>query len=175
MTDDRHQPDDVSAMAAEHALGLLSAEDGAPRLPAKRRTRKSRRRSRRWRGRVRRCTTKTNSVAPPAVSGRDRGGDRRQRGGQRQCRRPADPAEHLAVGNGCNDGDAAGLALVLLYQPHPAPSPGNTAAQRAPATPMVAMLGGKTSDEGRCELGTGRAAACARGGWGHARRPGPCA
>ncbi len=40
---------------------------------------------------------------------------------------------------------AAGLALVLVYQPHPAPPPGTPAAQRAPAAPMVAMLGDKTA------------------------------
>ena len=96
--------------------GCSAPMSGARRSPAKRRTRNLRPRSPAGAAVFapfrdddeRRCTARRTVE-------RDRGGNHRQRARQRQSRRPPDPAENLAFGNGCNDGDQApGLAAEFL-------------------------------------------------------------
>ncbi len=65
MTDDR-QPDDASAMAAEHALGLLSADERRAALAREASDPQFAAEVARWRGRLAPLHDETNAVAPPA-------------------------------------------------------------------------------------------------------------
>ena len=133
-------------MAAEQALRLLSADERREALAREASDPQFAAEVARWRGRLAPLHDETNAVAPPA--GLWSGIEAAITGSVPANDNLAGLRNRLKIWRSATaamTAIAAGLALVLVYQPHPAPPPGTPAAQRAPAAPMVAMLGDKTA------------------------------
>ncbi|MEP6982273.1 MAG: anti-sigma factor [Sphingomicrobium sp.] len=145
MTDERGQTSDAAAMAAEHALGLVTGNElraararaaSEPNFAAE---------VARWRGRLAPLHEETECVTPPpelwrriefATIGRSASNDN-----------VAILRRKLVVwrsATGALIAVAASLALVVSLQLRPAPAP-QPRVQQPAAVPMVAMLGDKRS------------------------------
>lgn len=146
MTDDRRQADDASGVAAEHALRLLSANELRTALARETSDSQFAAEVARWRGRLAPLHDETNAVAPPA--GLWSGIEAAITGSAAANDNVAGLRNRLNIWRSATavmTAVAAGLAIVLVYQPHLAPPPRTPTAQRAPAAPMVAMLGDKSA------------------------------
>jgi anti-sigma-K factor RskA len=146
MTDDRRQSADASVMAAEQALRLLSADEASEALAREASDPQFAAEVARWRGRLAPLYDEVDAVAPPAglwsrieaaITGSAPANDNLGRLRTRLNIWRSATAAMTSI--------AAVLALVLVYQPQLAPPATTPAAQRAPAAPMVAMLGDKTA------------------------------
>ena len=142
MTDDRTDQSEWQALAAEHALGVLTGPDRlrAERLAA--RDMEFAAEVARWRGRLAPLSSEYDAVTPPsgmwARIETALGGSRSSGDNVVALRRRVNFWRAATTGI---TAIAASLAVVLLMQPQPASPPPPTEDQKSGAAPMVAMLG----------------------------------
>ena len=170
MTDDR-QPDDASAMAAEQALRLLSADERREALAREASDPQFAAEVARWRGRLAPLHDETNAVAPPA--GLWSGIEAAITGSVPANDNLAGLRNRLKIWRSATaamTAIAAGLALSCLSAASGAAARNTGGAARTGRSDGCNAWR-QDRDEGGRELGSRRAAACACSGRGHAADP----